>query len=351
MNHAINKTEIQEAAIQAGEALAAFNTSALPSHVFSAGHESAMQRILSMAAGRKKRRPVLRHIAAAIIAIAVLFAGAYAFIPSVHAAVNEWFFTVWNNTVEYFFPHSGNDHAFPVMTPTGIPERFTLSSDKSGDGYRTLKYTDSTNGDYITFDYRWINEKRAEKLKQDIEKNCSVTLYHGYNALLTESRNKTTLKWYNPQNMLGFSAESNIPANELIQAFSEMDGHLPDYEPTWVPEGFELIIQERDLGSTSFVYMQPSTSNIVALQYFDYGNEDTIGSELAKGDVIEEITINGWRASLIYTDSEDPNYDSDDPFNGLVLIWTDENNHLIFMVVGAVSKDTAVSFAESVKTK
>lgn len=108
---------------------------------------------------------------AAIIVIVMLFAGAYAFIPSVHAAVNEWFFTVWNNTVEYFFPHSGNDHAFPVMTPTGIPERFALSSDKSGDGYRTLKYTDSTNDDYITFDYRWISENRAEKLKLYIEKS------------------------------------------------------------------------------------------------------------------------------------------------------------------------------------
>ena len=54
---------------------------------------------------------------------------------------------------------------------------------------------------------------------------------------------------------------------------------------------------------------------------------------------------------MVYTDPEDPDYDSDDPFNGLVLIWTDEKKHLIFMVVGAVGKDTAVHFAESVKPK
>lgn len=342
---------IREAAVIVGEALAAFDPSDYPLHVFSEKHESAMRRILSFIAGRKRKRPLAKRLIACLIALLILFAGAYIFLPSVHAAVNEWFFTVWNNTMEFFFPHSGNDHAFPVMTPASIPDRFMLSSDKSGDGYRTLEYTDSTNGDYITFDYRWINEKRAEKLKQDIEKNGSVTLHHGYNALLTEGRNKTTLKWYEPQNMLGFSAESNIPADELIQAFSEMDIRLPEYEPTWIPDGFELVYENHGPTYTSLTYVNDETDGMIGFDYYDYGNEDSFTGLLTDADIIEETNINGYKATLAYTDKTSEVYDINNIYNGLALVWIDDEINIIFIVSGSISAENAIRFSESINTK
>ena len=168
---------------------------------------------------------------------------------------------------------------------------------------------------------------------------------------MNEGRNKTSLKWYNPQNMLGFSAESNIPADELIQAFSEMDGHLPIFEPTWVPEGFELIIQEGDLGSTSYAYMHPTTGNVIVLQYYDYGNIDQFTGFFTEADVSEEISINGFRAILGYTDIGSPDYDPKNIYNGLSIIWVDDVNHLIFAVDSSIDRDESIMFAESIRAK
>ena len=111
MGTQISKEDIRAAAIMVGESLAAFDTSDCPLHIFSEKHESAMRRILSIGAGRKRRRPFAKRLIACIIALLIVFAGAYTFIPSVHAAVSEWFTTVWNNIVTIYFPHSGTDHA------------------------------------------------------------------------------------------------------------------------------------------------------------------------------------------------------------------------------------------------
>ncbi|MBQ9825747.1 MAG: DUF4367 domain-containing protein [Firmicutes bacterium] len=351
MNTQISKEDIRNAAIIVGNSIAAFDTSNIPSHTFSDRHETAMRRILSLIAsdtGRTRRRPFVRRLVACIVAILILFAGAYAFIPSVHAAVNEWFTTVWNNIVTYYFPHSGNDHAFPVLTPTSIPERFEIESDTASDGARTIRYIDKANGDFIVFDYRWISQRQADKLKQSMENDDTVVLYSGYNALLQESNNKCVLKWYEPHNLLGFTVESNIAAEELIQAFSAMDIHLPEYAPTWIPEGFELVYEDRDPGSTTLTYMHTETGDIIGLDYYDYGNIDIFGGDLTEADVIENVSINGHKASLVYTDSTDPEYDTNNVFNGLVLIWVDNNSKMIFAIDSSLEKEEVIRFAESI---
>ena len=349
MNAAINSDAIRDAATAVGAALASFDISDRPLHVFSERHETAMRRILSAAAGRKRRRPFARQLAACLVIVLLLFACAYMIIPSIHATVNGWFTTVWNNIVTYYFPHSGNDHAFPVITPTGIPCQFELESDDNGDGYRTLKYVDKTNDDYIVFDYRWISRKKADKLKQSIEKNGSVSIWLDYKALLNEKTSKTSLEWYEPHNMLGFRAESDLPSEELIQAFSALDWHLPDYGPTWIPEGFELIDEYRDPGCASTTYYDPESGSMISLDYYDYGNTDVCNSYLTDADVIEDTEINGIKATVCYTNSSDPDYDPDSIYNGLVLIWVDDTRKLIFAIDSFSDIETTIRFAESIK--
>ena len=156
------------------------------------------------------------------------------------------------------------------------------------------------------------------------------------------------LKWYEPHNLLGFTVESNIAAEELIQAFSAMDIHLPEYAPTWIPEGFELVYEDRDPGSTTLTYMHTETGDIIGLDYYDYGNIDIFGGDLTEADVIENVSINGHKASLVYTDSTDPEYDTNNVFNGLVLIWVDNNSKMIFAIDSSLEKEEVIRFAESI---
>ena len=351
MKRDITQEDIRRAAINVGGAMAAFDASPTTPHIFSERHEEAMRMILSMEPGKVRRRPVLRGLAAGVIALIILFIGAYTYAPSVHAAVGEWFTKVWNNVVIYNFPHSGQDHAFPVIDPVSVPERFTLKQEKKGDGYRTLKYTDDSTGDHILFDYRWISQKQADKLEAELKTQGSVQVFYGYDTVLKESGNKTMLSWYEPTMLLGFKAESNLPAEELAQALSEVDWHLPEYVPTWIPEGFELLEEYRDPGCVGLTYILPETGDLLGLEYYDYGEMTSFTSFMTDADVIEEVVVNGFEASLGYTDLSSENYDPDNMYNGLTLVWTDTYKHLIFVVDGSIDRETAVKFAENLKIK
>ena len=181
-----------------------------------------------------------------------------------------------------------------------------------------------------------------------MDENAAVQICDGYSAVVRSLLGRTTLSWYDKYTLTSFRAESNLSAEELARAFSEMDARLPEYVPTWIPEGFELVDEYRDGGSTAFVYLNTETEAVVLLEYYDRATIDSITGFLSDSDVIKEIEINGLKAVLGFTDSSGADYDPDSINNGTVLIWEDPEINIIFKIDGEISPEDAIKIAEGI---
>lgn len=340
--------EIRLGAISAGQALAAFDSSAYPVHVFSERHENAMRRILSLVPGKKRSRAALKGLAACLAALLIAFAAVFC-VPRAYAAVGSWFVRVWDNFITYSFPHSESDHAFVIFVPTSVPERFELISEDLGEKHHTMQYKDASTGQFIIFDHRQVDQKTGDRLQKDIDENDTVQVHDGYPAIAKTVLGRTTLTWYDKYTLTSFKAESDLTLEELVQALSEMDAHLPEYVPTWIPEGFELADEYRDKGGASLTYMRPGTDELIGLDYFDYSNIDSFEGYMTDADVLKEIEINRHKGSLGYTDTSDGDYDPDNIYNGLMLMWVDSDKNIVFFIEGSISPETAIRFAEGIK--
>lgn len=123
----------------------------------------------------------------------------------------------------------------------------------------------------------------------------------------------------------------------------EQDGDLPNYEPTWLPEGCVLNsdywgpARDRSIGYKNpndpqewlwFDYMQITDKEIYYLTSLDKGTYEK-----------EIVEINGLSGELYtYVDDTDSGY----------LIWIDKHNCIVFMLDFDSGAENAIRIAESV---
>ena len=88
----LTENEIRAAAAEVGSAFAAYDAAPSPEHVFSLRHESAMREFFGTAEKvqrARRRRRVLRNLAACLAGLIIALAAATAFIPGVNAAMRR----------------------------------------------------------------------------------------------------------------------------------------------------------------------------------------------------------------------------------------------------------------------
>ena len=134
--------------------------------------------------------------------------------------------------------------------------------------------------------------------------------------------------------------------NEVTWLFKdgiEQEGELPNYEPTWLPEGYVLdrsydgIVWDRmidyknpenDQSWILFNYMQITDKEIYYLSSLDKGTYE-----------VESIEINGMPGELYtFVDEPDRGY----------LLWIDKRNCIVFLLNFDIGAEDAVKIAESV---
>ena len=134
--------------------------------------------------------------------------------------------------------------------------------------------------------------------------------------------------------------------NEVTWLFKdgmEQEGELPNYEPTWLPEGYVLdrsyegIVRDRmidyknpdnDQSWILFNYMQITDKEIYYLSSLDKGTYE-----------VESIEINGMPGELYtFVDEPDRGY----------LLWIDKQNCIVFLLNFDIGAEDAVKIAESV---
>lgn len=137
-----------------------------------------------------------------------------------------------------------------------------------------------------------------------------------------------------------FSWIREVYENSIIYHFWGQDetGILPNYEPTWLPEGYEQVYEYSDETMHGRLYQKQNSKSGIVIEY--YAVVDSIHTELlAKNaeSLREDVIINGVEADF-YHAAGDSNTNN--------LIWIDKKGKIVFSVNSDLAKSDILRIAE-----
>lgn len=116
-----------------------------------------------------------------------------------------------------------------------------------------------------------------------------------------------------------------------------IQGEMPQYEITGLPEGYQEIVRDIGPASVSVVYENGDHNSI----YLDYTfmQEGAANLILAEGFQMEEVLVNGYEATFFIPD---------DPQDMSALTWIDLKENIQFTLNASLSKNDILHIAENV---
>ena len=308
-----------------------------PPFVFSEWHTQIMQKMLSRADRKHTAKRVARRTAACLAAALVIFVTACVVSPRVWAAVRSWYvINIGPDQIVYEFEHKENDHAFLVVRPNTLPEGFKLKQLDEGDGYSIQNYDNASTGEYIDFRCHWITVREQAKLEGLIEKYGTTHLAIGYDVVFYQENGLNKMAWYDKYNLISYWVESNLPQEEIIAAFDNMEIHPPVYVPDWVPEGYELIDAYCDAANCDLIYLNAEIEDILAIGSTDLGWTQKLFIE-GEGES-RIVNINGIAGTV---------YWGEDYYKGTIMVLIDEKNNIgITIQTNRVDPELVIKIAE-----
>ena len=112
---------------------------------------------------------------------------------------------------------------------------------------------------------------------------------------------------------------------------------LPDYAPTWLPEGFEEQEHHKDDQRSSWYYVSGSDFIVIEVDVYHSG---TVLSFIGDRSGYEEVHVNQFTALFVPADGN----------SGISnLVWIDEQNGLMFSVGSTLEKSVMLHIAESIE--
>lgn len=112
---------------------------------------------------------------------------------------------------------------------------------------------------------------------------------------------------------------------------------LPDYAPTWLPEGFEEQEHHKDDQRSSWYYVSGSDFIVIEVDVYHSG---TVLSLIGDRSGYEEVHVNQFTALFVPVDGN----------SGISnLVWMDEQNGLMFLVGSTLEKSVMLHIAESIE--
>ncbi len=122
----------------------------------------------------------------------------------------------------------------------------------------------------------------------------------------------------------------------------EKEAALPVFEPAWIPDGYEIVYDERNVNSHVMLYQGGDDPKDGFT--FDYGfmrsdsplTVDTYGEDF----YVEKVELNGNFGEL---------YASSDPEESHALAWIDETNGVVFTITSYLDPNVILHIAEEVK--
>lgn len=116
-----------------------------------------------------------------------------------------------------------------------------------------------------------------------------------------------------------------------------IQGEMPQYEITGLPEGYQEIVRDIGPASVSVVYENGDHNSI----YLDYTfmQEEAANLILAEGFQMEEVLVNGYEATFFIPD---------DPQDMSALTWIDLKENIQFTLNASLSKNDILHIAENI---
>ena len=112
---------------------------------------------------------------------------------------------------------------------------------------------------------------------------------------------------------------------------------LPDYTPTWLPDGFEEQKHHKDDQRSSWYYVSGSDFIVIEVDAYHSG---TVLSLIGDHTGCEEVHVNQFTALFVPADGN----------SGISnLVWIDEQNGLMFSVGSTLEKSVMLHIAESIE--
>lgn len=112
---------------------------------------------------------------------------------------------------------------------------------------------------------------------------------------------------------------------------------LPDYTPTWLPDGFEEQEHYKDAQRSSWYYVSGSDFIVIEVDVYHSG---TVLSLIGDHSGYEEVNVNQFTALFVSANGDSSVSN---------LVWIDEQNGLIFSVGSTLEKSVMLHIAESIE--
>jgi len=150
-------------------------------------------------------------------------------------------------------------------------------------------------------------------------------------AFSTETRAAVT-GWFKEQ--LGVVTTYWTDANENTT--------LPTYEPTWIPDGYEVIqVEESSIGRVAVYQLGDDISTAFVVDY-SIATEDSPLHLYTFDDEydIQQVTVNGYTGDF---------YVARDPDVSSALLWLDESTNTIITIMAFLNEEDMLRIANSIR--
>ena len=294
----------------------------------------------------------IARTAAVILLVLSLSLGALmAVSPTVRAAVKNWIIETYEHSVVYrFFDKQADDPLAPLprYEITALPEGYELYQEIDAVGSYGVRFINE-NGDYLWFEYQRMTQGAATGISTE-DMIVSEVDINGKPGQLFHSLDddvSSAVVWIDENSNLKFMLDgffSDLDLLHIAESVSLDDNPpavLPEYEVTWIPEGF--VLEERvelddwvlctyhnSVEDEGFSFDYCFASSDMQLQIGGYDNE--------AAPTAEYCFVNGIAADYYPAgNSETSN-----------LIWIDEKQGIVFAIEGTLEKEVILHIAESV---
>lgn len=334
----ISEAEIKQAVHKYCQIAFSEDLSPDPPFVFSQEYIQKMRKLLDRTDRRLSAKRTMRHIAACVAAMLVIFVAICISSPKTWAAARTWYvINIGPDQIVYVFNHTENNHALLVVRPNAFPEGFEMASIDEGEGYSIQRYENAQTGEYVNFSYHWLTVREQNTIDRLASTIGTKNIALGYQVVLYSEKNINKIAWYDQDRLIGFWAESNMPPEKLASVFDTIEMHPPVYIPTWLPEGYEMVDSYYDGGNCDLVYLNNETEDIIAVGTTDYGILPQF-SAFGEGET-RDVIVNNKEGFIAWGGGQ---------YEGTVLVLIDKEKNLVIDIqTGSVDPELVLLIAES----